>query len=165
MKNLFIVVLILISSCTFPFKKENVITFNSSKAQRLIKFLDQLKGTPELDTTYEMEYFLKSRDIVFHYLDNKNSVGDNIYPTIIFSDSLKSYFTGIWLYILFRDKRFRYFDIHLGYFRDGRKEINMIIFDSIDSNKNNLFIKQLLKGDDKLIYFDKNVYYYESNCW
>lgn len=134
-------------------------------AKSLIKFLDQLREAPELDTVYEMQYFLKSRDIVFHYLDNKNKVGDSFYPTILFSDSLKSYFTEIGLYILFRDKRLRYFDIHLSYFRKGRKDINMIVFNNRDSNTNNLTIKQVLANDDKLIFFDKNVYYYENNWW
>lgn len=163
MKKLFIAVLILIGSCTFPPKKATLMEFNDSKAERLIKFLDTLKKDSELDTTYEMQYFLKDRDIVFNYLNNKNDVGDNIYPRLTFSDKLKSYFTDIDLYILFRDKG--HFDIHLSYFSNGGKEINMIVFDSMDSTKNKLIISQLLNENDKIIFSKKNVYYYETNRW
>lgn len=112
-----------------------------------------------------MQYFIKSRDIVFNYLYGKNKVGDNIELGSIFSDGLKTYLTDVGFYILFRDTQFRYYDLHFSYFRYGRKEIDMIVFDNMDSLKNKTIIPHIFDDNDKIIFSDKNVLYYETNWW
>jgi hypothetical protein len=164
-KTLLVLFLLLLNSCIHTSQKNEVIAFNKSQTPRLIEFINQLKQVQELDTIFEMQYFLKSKEIVFHYLDSTNKVGDRFVPQLKIPDKLKKFFVDVGFYILFRNVRNGCFDIHLSLFRNGRKEINIIIFDSTDTFKNNLYIKRIITDNNRLIFFDKKVYYYEDNWW
>jgi len=154
-------ILLFISSC-IPASQQDVITFNNTKGKVLIRFIDSLRKNPRLDTVYKMEYRVKSPEIYFYYLDSIGNTGNSFHPNIIITKSQINFFFDIGLAVIFRDKNPDHFDIHFNYFRNKKKDINMIIFRSSDSLKNSKYIKQMLNGDDKIIFVDKNVYYYQS---
>lgn len=157
----YLLIFIVTSSCTSLFQKD-IIAFNNTKGKEVLRFINYLKKVPALDTTYKMEYRIKSPEIYFYYLDSAGNKGNFFYPGITISKSLIDFFFDIGLSVIYREKHPDHFDIQISYFRNKQKDINMIVFDSTDSLKNNKYIKQILTNDDKLLFVDKNVYYYQS---
>ena len=154
-------ILLFISSCIST-PQQDIITFNNTKGKVLLRFIDVLRKNPGLDTAYKMDYRVKSPEIYFYYLDSMGNTGNSFRPNIIITKSQINFFFDIGLSVIFRDENPNHFDVHFNYFRNKKKDINMIIFNSLDSLKNSKDIKEILSDNDKIIFVDKNVYYYHS---
>lgn len=136
-------ILLFISSCIST-SQQDIITFKNTKGKVLLRFIDALRKNPGLDTTYKMEYRIKSPEIYFYYLDSMGNTGNSFHPNIIITKSQMNFFFDIGLSVIFRDENPGHFDVHFNYFRNKKKDINMIIFNSLDSLKNSKDIKEIL---------------------